>query len=131
MTRDLAGLLKPGAPVLLCMSGPFGPLEIARYLAHGNPRKSVRRLKSVGSGDDVQVHYPSPKTMARLFASEFRFGEWSGIGVVLPPAYLEAWARRFPRVLDWRARADGRLGRVPALRGMAGHIMLHFERLGT
>jgi ubiquinone/menaquinone biosynthesis C-methylase UbiE len=131
VARNLAGLLKPGAPVLLCMSGPFVPLEMAWYLAHGNARKAVRRLKPVGSGDDVRVHYPSPKTMARLFAPGFRFRQWSGIGVVLPPAYLESWARRFPRVLDWLARADGHLGRVPALRAMAGHIILHFERLGT
>lgn len=133
--RKLRLLLKPGSRILLCMLGRFVPLEIAWHLAHGHPRKSMRRFRREGTiarlTDDVtfRVHYPSVKALARMFAPAFRLREWKGIGVVLPPAYFEAWARRFPRILDGLATADRWLGRLPLLRSTAGHVLLQFERL--
>ena len=85
--RSLARLLKHGARVLLCMSGRFVPMEIAWYLAHGSPRKAMRRIARSGARhptDDprVHVHYPSVRVIARAFAPEFRLLGWKGIGVV-------------------------------------------------
>ena len=136
VSKRLGPLLKPGARVLLCMAGSFVPLEIAWHLAHGNPRKALRRFKLGSTANrrtedpGIKVQYPSVRTMARMFAPEFRLREWKGIGVVLPPAYFESWARRFPRVVDGLARSDDWLGRCPGLRGIAGHVLLHFERAG-
>ena len=131
--RSLARLLKHGARVLLCMSGRFVPMEIAWYLAHGSPRKAMRRIARSGARhptDDprVHVHYPSVRVIARAFAPEFRLLGWKGIGVAMPPAYFESWAQSFPDVFDWLVRADGWLGRFPLLRGMARHVLLQFER---
>ena len=48
----------------------------------------------------VEVHYPSARTMARLFAPPFRLLQVKGVGVTVPPSYFEPLAERFPRVLD-------------------------------
>lgn len=135
VARNLARLLKVGARILLCMSGHFVPLEVAWHLAHGKPRRALRRFRRGGAvghtADDgrVIVHYPSAVTLARIFAPDFRLRGWKGIGVTMPPAYFEPWARRFPNVFDRLARADRWIGRLPVLRAMAGHILLQFERV--
>jgi ubiquinone/menaquinone biosynthesis C-methylase UbiE len=133
VARSLGRLVKPGGSVLLCMAGPFVPWEIVWHLAHGNPRGALRRFrvgsKSCSDSRWIKVQYPSVRTLARRFAPEFRLKAWKGIGVLMPPAYCESWARRFPRIFDWMAKGDEWVGRCRGLRGMGGHVLLHFERL--
>jgi len=134
VARTLARLLKPGGRALFCMLGRFVLWETAWSLMHGSLRQALPRFTRgvtaghlAGSGT-VRVHYPSVRTMRRIFAPEFRLREWRGIGVTLPPAYAESWARRFPRTFSRLARADRRLGRMPVLRGMADLVLLQFAR---
>lgn len=135
VARNLGALLKPGASALLCLSGRIAPWDMAWYLAHGKPTKAFQRFKSGGverlvDGVRVNIHYPSIRKMVRMFAPEFRLRSCRGIGISLPPAFSEPWARRYPRLLAGLARVDRRLGRVPGLRAMAGHVLLRFERAG-
>jgi ubiquinone/menaquinone biosynthesis C-methylase UbiE len=135
IARNLARLVKAGAQVLLCVSGHFVPLEIAWHLAHGRPRRAMRRFKHGGTvghtTDDGKaiVHYPTVETFAHLFAPDFQLRQWRGIGVTMPPAYFEPWAQRFPKAFDLLAKADRWVGRLPGLRRMAGHALLQFERV--
>jgi ubiquinone/menaquinone biosynthesis C-methylase UbiE len=134
VARSLGRLVKPGASVLLCMAGTFVPWEIVWHLAHKNPRGALRRFRVASkSGTDsrsIRVQYHSVRTLTRKFAPEFRLREWKGIGVLMPPAYFESWARRFPRSFDLMAKGDDWVGRCPGLRGMGGHVLLRFERSG-
>jgi SAM-dependent methyltransferase len=114
--RDLAILLKPGATALLCWMGSCCLWEIAWYLAQGNPGKAFRRF------------YPSVRSLVRTFAPQFHLVSFKGIGASVPPSYLEPWAARFPRLFDLSVRADSRLGRCPAVRAFADHILLEFRR---
>jgi ubiquinone/menaquinone biosynthesis C-methylase UbiE len=135
VARNLARLVKARAQVLLCVSGHFVPLEIAWHLAHGRPRRAMRRFTHRGTvghtTDDGKaiVHYPTVETFARLFAPDFQLRRWRGIGVTMPPAYFELWARRLPKAFEWLARTDRWAGRLPGLRRMAGHVLLQFERV--
>jgi len=45
VARTLANLLKPGAPVLLCMVGRFVPWEILWFLSHGDRQNALRRFR--------------------------------------------------------------------------------------
>jgi len=134
VARDLAALLKPGAHVLLCMAGRIAPWEITWYLAHGDLGRAFQRFRPGGvvrlvDGVRINAYYPSISTMVRTFAPEFRLRSCRGIGISLPPAYAEPWARRFPRVFEGLAGADRWLSRVPGLRALAGHVLLRFERV--
>ncbi len=132
---DLAKLLTSRARALLCMAGPRVAWEIIWYLGKGNPRKALRRFKRGGTvgrlaeGVTVEVRYPSVGAMARLFAPEFRLLRIKGIGVTVPPSYLEPLAQRFPRVLKTLVGADRLLSRVPVFRALADHILLEFQRV--
>jgi SAM-dependent methyltransferase len=135
VARDLARLLKPGALVVLCLFGRHCAWEMLWYLAHGNPRKAFRRLRSsgdlaqLGDGVTVNVRYPRVSELTRLVAPQFRLKTWKGIGVAVPPSYAEPLARRFPRALGFAASADRWLSRIPLVRGLGDHVLLTFERV--
>ena len=134
LARDLARLLKPGASVLLCVIGPSCAWETAWYLLCGKPGKAFRRFRRGGEpaklegGETFNVYYHSVRSMRSVFAPAFRLESVHGIGVLVPPSYLEPWARRFPRLTRLAAEADRYLGLCPGVRGFADHILLRFER---
>jgi ubiquinone/menaquinone biosynthesis C-methylase UbiE len=135
LARDLAQLLKPGASVLFCLFGRLCAWEVLWYLGQGKPREAFRRFRSAGDtvriarGATVRVCYPAVRKLAHLFSPEFQLKGWKGIGVTVPPTYLEPLACRFPKVLRALAGFDRGLGRCPGLRGMADHVLLRFERV--
>ena len=139
LSQDLAKLLRPGATALLCWMGPCCLWETAWYSAHGKWDKAFRRFDNNKDGitarvaDDafVQVNYPSVPSLARIFAPEFRLESFKGVGVAVPPSYLEPWAQQHPKLLQLCERADSYLGRCPGIRALADHLLLRFVRKGT
>ena len=133
---DLGQVVHPGASVLLCLMGPCCLWELIWYLAHVNPRKAFRRFHREGvdarlaDGAVVHVFYPSVRSLTRIFAPEFRLKSVKGIGVSVPPSYLEPLALLFPRVFGLQKRIDYLLGKCPGVRLLADHILLRFERTG-
>jgi SAM-dependent methyltransferase len=135
LVTDLSTLVTPGTSVLLGLMGPSCVWETLWYLAHGEPAKAFRRLRREGTtarlGDVSAVHvqYPSVRSLARTFSPEFRLTSVKGIGVAVPPSYVEGWAARFPRLFDFCVRADFVLAHCPGLRILGDHILLKFERV--
>jgi ubiquinone/menaquinone biosynthesis C-methylase UbiE len=135
LSLDLARLLKPGASALLCWMGPCCLWEMLWYSGQGKWDKAFRRLNNKGGitariaeGAFVRVEYPSVRSLARAFAPEFRLKSFKGVGVAVPPSYLEHWAQRHPHLFQLCERADSQMGRCPGIRGLADHILLRFER---
>jgi hypothetical protein len=54
--------------------------------------------------------------------------QWEGIGIAVPPSYMERWARRFLRTTKALAAVDWRIGRIPLFRSLADGVLLEFER---
>jgi ubiquinone/menaquinone biosynthesis C-methylase UbiE len=134
VARDLARMLKHGASALLCWMGPHCAWEIIWYLAHGNREKAFRRQSREGvtariaDGAFLQVHYPSVKLLANTFAPEFRLRSIKGIGVAVPPSYLEPWAQRHPRLLELCEQFDSWTSRCPGIRSLGDHVLVRLER---
>jgi SAM-dependent methyltransferase len=134
LASDLSQVLHPGASVLFCLMGPCCLWEVIWYLAHGNPRKAFRRFHREGVdarlADEamVRVFYPSVRSVTRTFAPEFRLTSVKGIGISVPPSYLEALVLRFRRTFTLQKRIDLLLGECPGIRSLADHILLRFER---
>ncbi len=137
LARALATRLKPGATVVLCWMGPHCMWEILWYVAQGDRDRAFRRFTResvsarIADGAFVQVHYPSVRSLARAFAPEFRLKSVRGIGVVVPPSYLEPWARRHPHLLQLCTRFDSWLGACPGIRSLGDHVLVHLQREQT
>ena len=41
------------------------------------------------------------QSLARIFFPEFRLKSVKGIGVLVPPSYVESWVTGFPRLFDF------------------------------
>jgi ubiquinone/menaquinone biosynthesis C-methylase UbiE len=132
--HDLASLVTPHAPVLICLSTRFCLVETLWFLFHGNFRKAFRRTPGVAhakvSGYMVKVHYPTLREVRRSFSPWFRLRSCTGIGVAVPPSYLEAMMRKYPRLLGVLSSIDKHISRLPFLRIMGDHMLLRFEREG-
>jgi SAM-dependent methyltransferase len=127
----LALLLQGGARFIAGMTGRLVPWEIAWFLAHGKPGKALRRLRRDGpdfNRGPVPVRNYSVREIATVFAPGFRLKHWEGIGIAVPPSYMEHWARRFPRTTNALAAVDWRIGRIPLFRSLGDGVLLEFER---
>jgi ubiquinone/menaquinone biosynthesis C-methylase UbiE len=131
VARELARLVRPGAPILLCMMGRFVPWEIVWFVARGEPRKALRRLRrnNVRSADSgsVRIHRPSVREVTRIMSPGFRLRRWSGVGIAVPPTYTENRMRHFPRVIRGLAGIDRLIGGLPFFRRLADCVLLEFE----
>jgi hypothetical protein len=133
VAASLAGLVKPGGQLVLCFSTRFCLIEILYYLALGQWRKALRRCKGYADvmldGAQFTVYYPTLRKIRQSFAPTFRLYSCTGVGVAVPPSYLEAWARRHPRLFLLLRRLEGQLATLPLLRSTGDHVLLCFEKV--
>lgn len=127
--RSLAALLTPGARLVLCLMGPIVPWEWAWFLSRGSVRAAFRRLAPNGvAWRGLTVHYPSIARARRAFAPHFALRRAGGLGVLVPPTYVEPWAHRHPRVLAWLDRWERRIEQWPLVPWLGDHYLLELER---
>jgi ubiquinone/menaquinone biosynthesis C-methylase UbiE len=135
VARSLAGVIRPEGNVFLCMLSRFCAWEILWYAARAQWDKAFRRLKAGGTearieGARLRVYYPSVDQIAQAFAPSFKLVSWRGIGVTLPPTWLEPVFQNHVLLVDQLVRIDRQLGAFPFFRGIADHILLRFVREG-
>ena len=134
VAQGLARLLKPNSTALLCWMGPLCLWELLSYLWIGDSRKAFRRLQPEGISVKLaeravaQVRYPSVRALATTFAPQFRLKSVQGIGVAVPPSYLEHWALRHPRSMRFCERFDSWFGCWPGVRLIGDHVLVKLER---
>jgi SAM-dependent methyltransferase len=133
VARQLSVRLEPGAPLLLCLSTRYCLWEMAYFLLRGNPRKALRRWKGVSrarfGGLEFPVYYPRVAQLRSAFAPEFRIVSITGIGVAVPPSYVELWMASHPRLLKLFEAVDETVRTWPGLRVLGDHMLLHLEKV--
>jgi hypothetical protein len=131
--RALASMVTVGAPVILCLSTRFCLSETLWFLLHGNPRKAFRRsfgIATVTVGDrTVKMHYPALRRVSKSFSPSFLMRSCTGIGIAVPPSYLEPIFRKYPRMFGLLRRIDQGISHLPLLRTIGDHMLLYFERV--
>lgn len=135
VSRALSDLIRPHGEVVLCMLGHFCLWEVVWHSLHGRWDKAFRRLKAGGidvsiGGEIVRVYYPSVRQVREAFAPAFRLASWRGIGVAVPPSWMEPVFQDHPSFVDWLIQIDRWLGVVPIFRGAADHVLFRFVREG-
>ena len=127
--RDLAKLVRPGSSLFVCILGRFPLWEILWFGAHGQMAKAFRALHSEASmPSGIVVRYMSREKVAQTFAPEFSLRRVTGIGIAVPPSYMDHWARRAPTLIHALARIDRIIAKWPLFRSLGGCVLLEFER---
>jgi SAM-dependent methyltransferase len=127
--RALAARLGPGARAVLCVMGPVVPWEWAWFLSRGAPGRAFRRFRPGGvMWRGMTIRYPTVGRTQRAFAPYFRVRRTGGLGVFVPPPYVEHWAHRHPRLLARLDRWERRVEAWPGVPWLADHYLLELER---
>ena len=130
---ELASLVSRGAPVVVCLSSRLCLPETLWFLFHAKFRKAFRRsygIATVRRGNRaVKIHYPTTRDIRRAFSPFFIMRSCTGIGVAVPPPYLEPIFRKYPRVVRLLRRIESGICNMPFMRRIGGHMLLHFERV--
>lgn len=131
---NLARLLKPGAHALFCVFGKYCAWEAMWNLTHGNPRKAFRRLRMTSDGhltgdQQIDIRYWSVRQLRHYFSPYFRLKRRIGLGISVPPSYLESLACRFPVLFRAAEKVDAAGSSLPGFRSLGDHVLLTFERL--
>jgi SAM-dependent methyltransferase len=133
LSAELAKLTRPGSQLLLCFSTRYCLIEILYYMLRGQPQKAFRRCKGRAQaslhGAPLTVYYPTLGELRRCFAPHFQLRSVRGVGVAIPPSYLESWVTRHPRVFALLCRIEARVAALPFLRSTGDHFLLRFERV--
>jgi ubiquinone/menaquinone biosynthesis C-methylase UbiE len=131
--RDLATLLPPSAPLVVCLSTRFCIWEIFWFLLHGKFRKAFRRCSGRATARvgefTVEVYYPTVQKLKKLFSPSFVMRSCMGVGVTVPPSYVETWICNYPKLLGLLSKIDRFISTVPGFRVLGDHMLLHFERI--
>jgi SAM-dependent methyltransferase len=126
---DLAALVRPGATLMVCVMGPFVPWEWGWFLAHGDARKAIRRLRPGGANwRGARIRYPSVRTVRAAFSPHCAIRRVWALGAIMPPPFAESWATRHPRFAAKLEKLERRLESVSLLPGLADHFVVEMER---
>jgi SAM-dependent methyltransferase len=123
----LARILRPGAPVLLSLMGPWPlPATLERALtARGEAR--VRSAPRVG-GAPVVVRYFWPGETRRLLGPAFAWRRSFGLGVLVPGPDHAGWCRRNPQAFGVLAGLERLVRHWPFFRALGDHFVLEGVR---
>jgi ubiquinone/menaquinone biosynthesis C-methylase UbiE len=123
----LARKVCAGGYVALCFIGSFCAWEIAYYLFRGQFRRAFRRFHSHRrSSLGIDVFYFSRRAILAAFRRDFRLLGTYGIGLFVPPSYVNGLGERTVARL---AALDKRCAHWPLLRRLADHRLYLFERI--
>jgi SAM-dependent methyltransferase len=134
VAEDLAAIVRPGGLLVLCLMSRFCLWETLWYPVTGQLYKAARRwrdaetLARLAASEEFPLFYHSTRRLRRAFAPFFGLRQTIGIGVLVPPSYVEPLGSRFPRALRAFAAADRLVAGWPGVRSMGDHRLFILER---
>jgi ubiquinone/menaquinone biosynthesis C-methylase UbiE len=131
--RQLAEVVVPGAALLIGLSTRYCLWEMLHYLLRGELRRSFRRCSGTADVNlkdcSFRVYYPTVRAVVSQFSPMFCLRSITGIGIAVPPSYMEPWAQRRPWMLRACEATDRVVSQWPGIRILGDHMLLHLERV--
>ena len=126
--RRLASLLRPGAPVLLCIMGRH---PLPETMLRASRMRGERRHDGEArvGGVAVDVSYPSAHEVAEAFGPAFDWTRRFALGVCLPGPGQRRWVEDHPQAFGLLAMAERVVRGLPGLRALGDHFVLEGRRV--
>lgn len=133
---SMAKMVRQGGKVVICNMNRFCSWEMVWYLSRAKLFRALRRLSagkegliaSMHTDHQMRVFYPSARKMKSNYKKYFRLTSLHGIGVFVPPSFMESWVSRKPRFLAKMDLLDQCFRDWPILRVIGDHVLLVFTR---
>jgi SAM-dependent methyltransferase len=125
VARALGSLIRLGGHLTIVLAGPICAWETVHFLKRAEFAKAFRRA-STANYKGIPVTYPTVARLTGTFAPDFTLAGWYGIGLWVPPSYVEDLSETAVTRL---AAVDRRIAHWPMLRSLADHRLLVFQRV--
>lgn len=138
---DLGGLrslaarhVRPGGALILGVMGRHCAWETVYFAATGRPRLGQRRRGAPPvdvpvAGVDVPTFYHRVSELRAALGADVALTAITGIGVTIPPPYLESHWQRLPRLARRTCVAvDRLLAPWPPFNRLGDHVLLQFTK---
>ncbi len=124
----LGRLIRRGGYLAICVMGACCAWETIHFSRRGDFHNAFRRWQreDVRSALGVQVTYRSVNQFRRAFRDQFKLTSWHGIGICVPPSYVNGLSEA---LLAQLGELDARINSWPLLRALSDHRLILFERL--
>lgn len=133
LARDLGALIRPGGMAALCLMKHVCLWETLLYplaaALHRNAAAQEAWSDKPAEDGEFRVFYPPVRAVRRAFAPWFRFVAAPGVGLFLPPSYLEPSAAKHPLITSALSRADRAVAHWPGFRALAENRLVILQRL--
>jgi ubiquinone/menaquinone biosynthesis C-methylase UbiE len=132
--RLLSKWIKSEGVCVLVMMNPYCPWEMLWHLLHGKFGKSFRRIGKDGvsaplsGGTKIEVWYPTPEQMISEFAPFFVPVRLQGVGVFLPPTYLNHLVESFTGLFERMYWLEKKLAKASPWKRLNDHFILELQR---
>jgi hypothetical protein len=130
--RLLEQALAPGGRFVGVVLPRICPLEIALFLARGQPRAAFRRFQREPVGDvegrTFPMRYYGARDFDRALGPGFRRLEVRSLGLFLPPLSFGPQLARASRLLEVLTALEDCTAGLPGLRHLGDHVIVVYER---
>ncbi len=125
--RAIAAVLRPGAPFVASLMGPWPLPAVGKRALTGRGERRAGSAPRVG-GVVLSPWYRSPAEVRERLRFAFRWRGGFALGVLLPGPDNAAWARRHPQAFGALAAVEHLVRRWPLLRNLGDHVVLEGVR---
>ncbi|MBC7875619.1 MAG: methyltransferase domain-containing protein [Anaerolineales bacterium] len=130
----LADHVKSSGQIVLVLMGKWCLWEIIWHGLHGDGEIAFRRLRKTGAtakigSNDLHVWYPAVRDVKCQFERFFKIKKITGLGVFLPPTYLEKFIEKHPSLWSLLTWLEHKFANLFPFKYFADHLIFEFERL--
>jgi ubiquinone/menaquinone biosynthesis C-methylase UbiE len=125
--------MRPGGAAILTVMGRACAWEAVYFAMTGRPGLASRRrqaaVKVAVAGVDVPTYYHRIADVGAVLGESFSLDAVKGIGVMVPPPYLESRWQQVPPVLRrFTAQIDRVVSPLPGLNRLGDHLMMRWVK---
>ncbi len=132
LNNDLITILKPKGRFIGVIMPKFCLWESLYFLCKFSPKKAFRRwtsapqMANLDNLSSISTWYHQPEMLQQNLKENFDFIALKGVGLVLPPSYLNSFFKNKIKLLNFLSKIEHFLVKISMFRGLFARISDHY-----